>query len=210
MTDEDQESKWKAEKVGKISGSSLWKVLAKTQKGLYRAEREKYMKQLVAERLTGELTEFYKSKSMDRGSDEEFAALCAYELATGYTTTPQGKVFFNHPTIKMFGSSPDATVNGKIKGVELKNRDCDNHLDFLLNGEVPESAIYQCYAGMMCLEYDTWDYVSHDDRFIDDDMKIKIVTITRDENIVQMIEQEIAMFKEQLDYMIEKLNIRGK
>lgn len=199
------EAEWKQAKIGKISGSSLWKVCSKTKKGLYYADREKYMKQLASEILTGELTEFYKSKSMARGNDEELAALSAYEIETNQATQYCGTVFFDHPSIKMFGSSPDAIIPENKKGVELKNRDSDNHLDFLLNPEIPEAAYYQCYCGMMCLEYDSWDYVSHDDRFIKDSHKIKIITLRRDESVVAEIEKEVSAFLAELDIMLNKL-----
>jgi hypothetical protein len=204
------EEKWKTDKIGKVSGSSLYKIMNKTSKGLYSAERKKYMKQLAAEILTGQLTEFYKSKSMERGTEEELNAVCFYEQFTGVPIEYCGKVFFNHPTISMFGCSPDAKIPELKKGVEFKNRDCDNHLDFLLSGEVPEAAIYQCYAGMLCLGYDSWDYVSYDDRFINDNNKIKIVTIKKDQAIASQIVAEVTLFLSELDDMVKQLNARGK
>ena len=50
---EQRTDEWFAQRAGKVTASSVYKVLARTKTG-WGAERDKYKAQLVVERLTGQ------------------------------------------------------------------------------------------------------------------------------------------------------------
>ena len=66
---------WLQEKCGFAGASEFSAILAKGQ-GI---TRTKYLRRLVAERLTGKPTDTYKNGHMERGTEQEPLARSAYE-----------------------------------------------------------------------------------------------------------------------------------
>jgi hypothetical protein len=60
---EQRTDDWFTARLGKVTASSLFKVLARTKTG-YGADRGNYMTQLVLERITGTKAESYTNSSM--------------------------------------------------------------------------------------------------------------------------------------------------
>ena len=65
---EQRTDDWFAARLGKVTASSLYKVLAKTKTG-YGADRANYMAQLVLERVTGNNADSYSNAAMQWGTD---------------------------------------------------------------------------------------------------------------------------------------------
>ena len=83
MSDMEQRTDdWYAARLGKVTASSLYKVLAKTKTG-YGADRGNYMTQLVLERVTGSKADSYTNAAMQWGIDQEPFARAAYEACQG-------------------------------------------------------------------------------------------------------------------------------
>jgi hypothetical protein len=94
--DEQRTEEWFNIRLGKVTASSLFKVLARTKTG-YGADRANYMTQLVLERVTGNRAESYTNASMQWGIDQEPFARAAYEASRGVMVDEIA--FVPHPTI---------------------------------------------------------------------------------------------------------------
>lgn len=72
--------------------------------------RADYMMQLIIDRLTGQVSESYTSKSMQHGKDTEHKAREMYVL-NEFDADVVEVGFIKHPEIEFFGASPDSLVN---------------------------------------------------------------------------------------------------
>src|SRR5215213_3138635 len=108
---------WRMERVGKVTGSRVADIVARTKTG-YSASRANYLGQIVAERLTGVSGDgTYTSPAMDWGIQQEAKARAAYAFFRDRDV--ELAPFIAHPTIEMAGASPDGFV-GTDGLVEIK------------------------------------------------------------------------------------------
>jgi hypothetical protein len=92
---------WFALRLGKVTASRIKDVIATTKTG-YSTSRDKYMTQLLLERITNTVAESYTNDAMTWGTEQEPFARAKYEgLAS---TLVEQVAFVNHPTILMSGA----------------------------------------------------------------------------------------------------------
>jgi putative phage-type endonuclease len=149
---------WLDDRCGKVTASRVADVLAVKKDGKPTAERERYLMELVGERLTGLTTQHYLTGPMLEGSEREPQAADAYAFLHGADVEKVG--FVEHPTIAMAGASPDRLV-GDLGLVEIKCPTLRTHLDTLLTGEIPEQYLPQMRWQLACTgrawcDFATW------------------------------------------------------
>jgi len=149
---------WLDARCGKVTASRVADVLAVKKDGKPTAERERYLMELVGERLTGLSTQHYLTGPMLEGSEREPQAADAYAFLHGADVEKVG--FVEHPTIAMAGASPDRLV-GDLGLVEIKCPTLRTHLDTLLTGEIPEQYLPQMRWQLACTgrawcDFATW------------------------------------------------------
>lgn len=127
---------WHQARLGSVTASRIADVMARTRSG-YGAARHTYMRQLIAERLTGMPAEAYVSPAMRWGVEMEPHAVAAYEEVTDVETAAVG--FLRHPNLLFAGASPDRLV-GSDGLLEVKCPTTVTHVDTLL-GEKSLSGI---------------------------------------------------------------------
>lgn len=202
MSDIEQRTDdWYAARLGKVTASSLYKVLAKTKTG-YGADRGNYMTQLILERVTGNKADSYTNASMQWGIDQEPFARAAYEAAKGVMVDEVG--FVPHPTIEMAGASPDGLV-GEDGMVEIKCPDSKTALECWLSKNPVESKYFaQMQWQMRCADRAWCDYVVFDPR-----MPVKaqlfVTRVHRDDEWLAATEVEVIKFLEEVDSKIAAL-----
>jgi putative phage-type endonuclease len=190
---------WKMARCGKVTGSRIADVIAKTKFG-YSASRDNYMAQLVCERLTGQVAEGFTNSAMQWGTETEPLARAAYEAYTNELVEQVG--FIEHPLIHNTGASPDGLV-GLFGLVEIKSPQTNTHLDTLLSGSVPTKYIPQMMWQMRVCDRQWCDFVSFDPR-LPDKLQLFIKRIEFDPEYVAMLEKEVTQFLIELD---EKVNL---
>jgi hypothetical protein len=158
---------WFACRLGKVTASRIGDVMARVKPSKDNPEGhskryEKYMRELLIERLTGQTRQHFFNDAMAWGIQEEENAAAAYDFRNGVSTDTCG--FFDHPSIKMFGASPDRIVG--IEGLlEIKDPTTGTHLDTLLDGTYDEDYRYQMAGQFECVPGRKWvDFVSFDSR----------------------------------------------
>ena len=198
---EQRSNEWIELRRGKLTASSIATIMVKTHKGTrYGAGRKTYMMELLAERLTGETKVFRKNRSIIRGEQMEQYAKTEYEVRNNCTVGEVG--FIDHPTIPMFGCSPDGMPPGGL--VEIKCLDSDNHLKFLVDEEIDNDFIWQMQTQMLITKRQWCDFISFDDRF-EEGLRYKCVRIHFDLDMAMDIAKEATIFLNELDALEQEL-----
>jgi putative phage-type endonuclease len=191
---------WFAQRLGKVTASRVADIIAKTKTGVA-ASRGNYLAQLVAERLTGQAADSFKSGAMQHGTETEPMARMAYETETGQMVTEVAMI--QHPKIEMAGASPDGLV-GEDGLVEIKCPNTSTHIATLMADKAPSGYMAQMQWQMACTGRAWVDFVSFDPR-MPEDMQLFIKRVPRDEKLIAEYEAEIIKFLAEVQETVEKL-----
>ena len=191
---------WHAARLGCVTASRVADVVAKTKSG-YSAARQTYLGQLLSERLTGLATETFQNAAMRWGTDMEAFGVEAYEAAIGLETFQVGFLF--HPNLAYAGASPDRLV-APDGLVEVKCPTTSTHIETLLKGEVPDRYQIQMQWQMACTGRAWCDFVSFDPR-LPEAYQLFIQRVPRDAERIAALEQEVAVFLEELEAKLDAL-----
>ena len=198
---EQRTDEWYLTRLGKVTASSLYKVLAKTKTG-YGADRGNYMTQLVLERVTGTKADFYTNASMQWGIEQEPFARAAYEATKGVMV--EEIAFVPHPTIEMSGASPDGLV-GDDGMVEIKCPDSKTMLECWLSDNPVESKyMAQMQWQMRCADRNWCDYVVFDPR-MPPKAQLFVDRVERDDEWIAATEIEVVKFLAEVDAKVAAL-----
>lgn len=189
---------WLSDRVGKITASRVKDISAKPLKG---KALNSIMLNLLKERLTGEVTDFYISEAMQWGIDQEPNAIASYENITGEFVVGCGLI--NHPTISMSGASPDGLI-GKDGLLEAKCPNTETHLNTILTQQVPDEYLPQITWQMACTGRKWCDFVSYDPR-LPEQLQTVIIRVTIDDVDIESLENEVAACNARLNEIIENL-----
>lgn len=157
---QDRDS-WVAKRRGKVTASRVGDVTRRTAKGTPYAEYDKYLTELVVERLTNKATDHFVSDAMQWGLDHEEAAAQHYAFERGLEV--KFSDFVDHPTIEMSGASPDRLV-GDDGLLEIKCPTTKTHIEFLLTGDIDIKYQWQMTWQMICTGRQWCDFMSYDPR----------------------------------------------
>ena len=185
---------WHLMRLGKVTGSRVADVMAKTKSG-ESASRKNYMMELLCQRLTGKREESFTTAAMQRGIDLEPIARSFYEMETGIMVREAEFTF--HQKIPAFGASPDGFVSSDGL-IEIKCPNTAQHVDFLTTKKPDGKYIWQMQAQMSCTNREWCDFVSFDDR-MPERLAYDRIRVFRDEEKILLIEQEVEKFLEELD-----------
>lgn len=188
----DQRSaEWFAARLGKATASKIADLTAKDRSGKgWAASRANYAAQLVAERLTGEMSESYTSPAMQWGTDTEAEARNAYCFYRDAEVVEVG--FIDHPTVLMSGASPDGLV-GSDGLLELKCPNTATHIATLLGKSVPSKYVKQMMWQMACTGRAWCDFASYDPR-LPETMRLIVIRLHRDDEMIAELEREVETF----------------
>lgn len=203
MQHEQRSDEWFAARLGRVTGSRVADVIARTKSG-YSASRANYMAELICERLTGQQGERFTSPAMIWGTETEPQARAAYEFVTDNSVTETGLAL--HPTIADFGASPDGLV-AEMGLVEIKCPSTATHLETLLDEVIHGKYLTQMQAQMACTGREWCDFVSFDPR-LPADLQLWVKRVDRDPAFISQMEAEIVDFLGELEGKINAL--RGK
>jgi hypothetical protein len=180
LNHEQGSDEWLISRLGVLTASNFAKLLSPT--GKKSTQMEAYVNQLVAEKCTGKVTEFYKSADMERGNELEPEARAMYEFITGNEVFETGLILHDDLNV---GCSPDGLV-GDDGGLEIKCPKPENHVANLRRGSIDMKYYPQVQGCLWITERDWWDFVS-----FHPEMEILIVRVERDDKYINSL-AEIA------------------
>ena len=186
---------WFAEKVGKPSASNASKII--TNSGKPSKQREGYLYELVAQRITRRIEEGYKNANMEMGNEREDESREMYSLLHGVDVEQVGVIYKDKK--KQFLCSPDGIIDNKY-GLELKNVLPKTQIKYLLNDELPSEYFSQIQFSLYVTGFDRWDFMSYSPL-----LKPLIIKVEPDKAFQISLQVELESFIEDLDKLTKKI-----
>ncbi|MEK6357329.1 MAG: lambda exonuclease family protein [Burkholderia cenocepacia] len=220
----DQRSdEWFAARAGRITASRFRDAIAFTggepgdvyksgpKKGQPKprqstSARDKYMREIVFERLAATSTHQVGGRATKWGEEIEPFGREQAELVTGYIIAPGG--FFTHPRYEFLGASPDGLI-GDDGGYESKcPMDEAVHINTLLNG-MPDDHVDQVQGGMLVTGRRWWLFASYDPR-VPEPYSLYTQIVPRDDAYIDgVLLPGLLQFEAEVNAMIKRLQQRA-
>ena len=192
---------WFAQRLGHVTASRMSDVLARGKSG-EAVTRAKYRMQIIAERITGRVTESFSSAAMEWGTEQEPFARTRYAAATGRIVDEAE--FYTHPTIKWLGASPDGLLNDTGGLLEIKCPNTQTHLGYMLDKKAPATYVNQMQTQMWVTGRAWCDFVSYDPR-VPEHLQLFVSRLQRDNDLIAKMEIETIKFLSEVDDAINQL-----
>lgn len=153
---------WHRQRAGIPTASAASKLITPTGKPAGGETVEKYMYQLIYERIAESPIVSFKSFWMERGTDKEEEAVKLYEFSREVETDYCGFILNDSRTA---GASPDRKLKGRKAGLECKAPKPEEHLMYLCkSGYAFKQHLPQLQFQLMITGWDYMDlYSYHDD-----------------------------------------------
>lgn len=177
---EQGSNEWLQSRLGKPTASNFGKLITPTGKPSTSAEG--YINELIAQRITGELPEFYTNAAMERGNELEPAAKALYEFINDVEVAEVGLCL--HDTLDC-GASPDGLI-GVDGGIEIKCPLPHTHIAYLREGVVPGKYIPQIQGCLWITGREWWDFMSYHPA-----MEDLIVRVERDNEYIKKLADQV-------------------
>lgn len=187
---------WHAARCGRATASEFAAVLAKGE-GKTRAA---YMRKLVAERLTGAVTDSFSNVHTLRGTEHEAMARLCYEAVADDFVEQVG--FCQHEEL-MVGCSPDGLV-GRDGGCEFKCVLPHVQVETILRGGIPPEHRAQIQGGMWVTGRKWWDFGSYCPQ-MPKHLRLYRFRVERDDAYIAELEAAVRQFLREVDQTVELL-----
>ena len=197
MMQGDELAQWLNSRCGKLTASRMRDAMDFTQKGIPTAKRTQLMRDLLAERLTGDSVRHYVNDAMQWGVEKECDAIAAYEAETGSLVTPAG--FFDHPRIDNLGATPDGLLDDGL--IEVKCPQTATFATWRMAGEVPDEHKPQMAVQCSCTGRKWCEFVAFDPRIRNPRHRLFIRRYEPTAEEIAKVEGAAQMFLAELDEM---------
>lgn len=185
---------WLMARAGIVTASELDTLVSLSKMEMKRGDGvETYLARKLAERWCGAPMQSFSGGVMEQGSILETEARPFLELTlnadieqVGFITTDAGDI----------GCSPDGVIGLALigqEGVEIKAPQPPNHVKWLLAGGLPKDHVLQVQGGMYVTGFATWKFCSYCRGF-----PPLILTVRRDEEVIDLIDQACESFNRKL------------
>lgn len=171
---------WLDSRLGRPTASNFSKLITPT--GKRSSSADGYINDLIAQKITGEIPEFYKSEAMARGNELEPAAKTTYEFYKEVDVVEVGLCL--HDDYEC-GCSPDGLV-GDRGGIEIKCPLPGTHISYLRDGVMPTKYIPQVQGCLWITDREWWDFMS-----FHPSMEDLIVRVHRDDEYIKKLSAEV-------------------
>jgi putative phage-type endonuclease len=199
---EQGSEEWRELRAGRVTASRYADVMTEGRGGGPSLTAERYMLDLISERLMERPVEAISAKQLEWGNKHEDKARSAYCLLTGRQVDQVG--FVIHPKHPRVGCSPDSLVDGDGM-LEIK---CPYspaiHLGNVLKNQVPKEYVAQVQGGLWVTGRQWCDFVSYHP-YMPRGVDCMIVRVERDEEFIQRLESKIEAFLEEMDRRYAKI-----
>ena len=186
---------WYEARRGLPTASCAGKILAKGG-----ATRQRYMLELTAEIVTGQPTETYVSRDMQRGKDLEPEVR---DLYTFLHDVEVEQVGFIKDCELNFGYSPDGLI-GTHGLLEIKTRLPHLQVEILCDGGVPMEYRAQMQSGLWITRREWCDLACYCPG-----MPLHVAREYADKEYFALLEREVGRFNTELAAMVERVQRRA-
>lgn len=183
---------WHRHRAGIPTGSAASRLITPTGKPSSGEAVEKYMYQLIYERIAENPIVSFKSFWMERGAEEEIRAVQLYEFSRDVETEPCGFILNDSLTA---GASPDRKLTGKKQGLEIKAPKPENHLMYLRReGSAWKEHFPQLQFELMVSGWDAMDLYS-----FHPDLPPALILTERKDDYIETLTNIVGEFSIKLD-----------
>lgn len=187
---------WFDARLGCATASCFADVMAKGE-GIV---RKKYMRRIVAERLTGKSIETFSNSHLERGTEQEGYARMEYESVTGNMVQEVG--FLRHPEL-MAGASPDGIIDSN-GGIEIKSVIPTVQIETIERGAYPTQHRPQIMGNLWITEREWWDFASYSPD-MPEQLRLYVFRVHRNEEYIKNLEAEVIQFLEEAEELHQRL-----
>ena len=182
---------WFQLRLGVPSASRFKDLLTPT--GKPSASSEKYMHELLAEKMSGKRFESFDTYHMKRGRELEPEAADVFSFQEDLVCREVGFVTNNEETV---GCSPDRLTEDS--GLEIKCPAHNTHVKYLIdyhkNGEMPTEYYAQVQGTMWLMDFSDYWFMSYHP-----DLPNVIMKVQRDDSYIASLSAAIAKSLEDLE-----------
>lgn len=186
---------WFTEKLGKPGSSKMDRII--TPSGKESKQKDGYLWELAAERVSGLATSSYQSQAMLDGIENEHKGRLLYELLFDVEVEQVGMIYQDEN--KRFLCSPDGIINREY-GLEMKNVLPKTQVGYLLSGKLPGEYFVQIQTSLLITGFSKWVFMS-----VADGLPPLIIDIPRDYDFTARLKIVLDEFCDELDATTEKL-----
>ena len=193
-TMEQGSEEWFNIRIGRITASRFGDLLTQPRSkkdkeaGVLSQTTKSYILEKITEVMTGEHKELSGS-ALAWGKDTEQEAREFYELK--YLTEVKEVGFVVKEDNKLIGGSPDGLVE-EDGMIEIKcPYNSNNHIDYLFGGQIPRGYLAQIQGNLGITGRAWCDFVSYDPRIQNEEHKMFVKRIIRDEEFIARIDRAI-------------------
>jgi len=191
---------WFTVRAGIPTASEFSTVMAKGKDGGRSITRDKYMRQLAGEILTGEpAPEGYSNAFMERGKALEDEARDLFAFIRD--EEPQHVGFIRNGNK---GASPDSLI-GSADGLEIKVAIPAVQIERLQRGTLPAEHVPQVQGNLWVSERETWHFMSYCPK-----LPPLIIAVARDEAYIRKLETAVDQFNVELYEIVERIRNYGR
>ena len=188
---------WLKSRLGRPSASMFAKLITTT--GKPSASADKYINNLVAEKITGRSEPLFVSEHMQNGTDREPFARKAYEYITDNKVRQVG---FCLDDSEDFGCSPDGLIltDTLRSGLEIKCPAAGTHVEYMRNPQKGVTKYWAQLQGCMWIaSRPTWDFFSWHPQ-----MPHVLVTVERDDEFIEQLSQQVHLAVNTINETVSK------
>lgn len=198
---EQRTPEWYAARAGRITASRFQDVIAIKRDGSPTIQRERYMRELAFERLSGKAKHVVEGKALTWGTEVEEFARSALEIETGLVVTEAE--FLVHPKYDFIGGSCDGLI-GTDGIIEIKSPyDEQVHIQTWLEG-MPKDHQAQVQGNLFVTGRKYAIYISYDPRACEK-LRLYHQRIERDDGFIANLEAALLQFEAELQQMVAEL-----
>lgn len=189
---------WHAARAGIPTASEFKTIIGVKKDAKDKVTRQKYMRKLAGEILTGEVVEGYKNAHMERGNAMEDEARSHYAFMESADLARVG--FIRNG---MTGCSPDSLIgaNGML---EIKTTLPDILIEKIEADEFPAEHRFQCQGNLWIAEREFIDIKVYWPK-----MPNFVKRAYRDEAIIKQIAEAVDQFNSELNELVERIRRYG-
>jgi|CoawatStandDraft_6_1074263.scaffolds.fasta_scaffold25301_4 putative phage-type endonuclease len=180
---------WLKKRLGKITGSTIHKIMSLKENSSTRA---KLLQDLTLERISGSPTKNIVTGPMARGLELESEARSAYELKNQKVILTG---FIDHPTIKEAGVSPDGLV-GEDGLIEIKCLNIKNHNEIVNKQNLPKQYNLQIQFQLACTNRAWCDFVAYHP---ESDHSLYVKRVLPEYDLIKEIHEKAIIFVSEVE-----------
>ena len=200
MMTAEQKAEWLSARAGKLTASRMADAMSYLKNGQPTAQRTRLMRELLAERLTGQSVPHVVNDAMQHGIDHEDEAVDWFVQMTGRDIRPSR--FYEHPTIPNFGATPDRELDDGL--IEVKCPMTATFIEYTMDPLAPERYWPQMTAQLLCAGKSWCGFIAYDPRIKDEKRRLIMRRYEPTQDYRELVEQQAIKFLDELDEMFDR------